>query len=112
MTRSSTALVSAAVICSAVLLRSQTASVPPPRAILDTYCVTCHNQRLKTAGLVLEKDKVDLDNIGADPALWEKVAQKMRSQAMPPAGVRRPGKTEYSAFTLSLETALDRAAAG
>ena len=24
------------------------------RAMLDTYCVTCHNQRLKTAGLMLD----------------------------------------------------------
>ena len=25
-----------------------------PRPVLDQYCVTCHSQRLKTGGLVLE----------------------------------------------------------
>src|SRR5437773_1692126 len=87
-------------------------SVSPPRAILDTYCVTCHNQRLKTAGLVLEKGAADVDNVGETPALWEKVVLKLRSQAMPPPGARQPGKTEYATLTRSLESALDGAAAG
>ena len=25
-----------------------------PRAFLDTYCITCHNQKLRTAGLTLD----------------------------------------------------------
>ena len=33
---------------------SAAASAPAPRAVLDKYCVTCHNQRLKTAGLTLD----------------------------------------------------------
>src|SRR5262245_28107524 len=54
------------------------------RELLDRYCIVCHNQKLRVAGLTLEG--VDLDRIGADSAVWEKVVQKLRGSAMPPAG--------------------------
>ena len=50
--------------------RVQTATVapranpaPPSKAFVDTYCATCHNQRLKTAGLLL--DTMDVANVAA-----------------------------------------------
>src|SRR6202044_2452533 len=58
------------------------------RASLDQYCVTCHNARLKTAGLTL--DKMDLADVPASAEVWEKVIRKLRAGAMPPAGARRP----------------------
>src|SRR5258706_6537741 len=137
MSRTSRALIGAAAVFSASLLRVQTApgigakalqstgtsaststsastinNVTASRAMLDRYCVSCHSERLKTAGLVLETAKVDVENVAQDPALWEKVVRKVRSQAMPPPGARRPHKTEYAPFTRSLEAALDRAASG
>src|SRR5216684_3314979 len=48
-----------------------------PRALLDSYCVTCHNERLKTAGLVL--DQVDVGQAGAHAEVLEKVVRKLRS---------------------------------
>src|SRR5262245_15569177 len=45
-------------------------------AVVSRYCVSCHNDRLKTANLVL--DKADAKNLGADPELWEKVLRKVR----------------------------------
>src|SRR5580704_13269767 len=54
------------------------------RRVLDTYCVRCHNQRLKTAGLML--DKVDVGTPSAEPEIWEKVIRTLRTGAMPPAG--------------------------
>ena len=60
----------------------------PQRALLNQYCVTCHNERLRTAGLAL--DEVDLTNIGGTAALWEEVVRKLRAGAMPPAGRPRP----------------------
>jgi hypothetical protein len=83
-----------------------------PAALLKTYCVTCHNDRLKTAGLLL--DKMDMERIGAgatasDLRAWEKVVVKLRSGAMPPAGARRPDRATYELLAGSLETALDRA---
>lgn len=82
---------------------------PTPRALLDQYCVTCHNQRLKTAGLML--DQMDLATIGASAETWENVAHKLRSGAMPPAGRPRPGAAEKETLTTWLETELDSAAA-
>ena len=58
------------------------ATAAEQRATLDTYCVTCHNQRLKTAGLAL--DALDVTAVGPAAATWEKVIKKVRTGAMPP----------------------------
>ncbi len=78
-----------------------------PHALLDKYCVTCHNDRAKTGGLVLEK--IDLANIPANAEIWEKVIGKLRLGAMPPAGMPKPSQSDVNAFLTSLETSLDRA---
>ena len=78
------------------------------RALLDQYCVTCHNERLQTAGLLL--DKIDALHVGADGATWEKVVRKLRSGAMPPAGRRRPDEQTLEAFVTRLERELDHEA--
>ena len=80
-----------------------------PRALLDQYCVTCHNQRLATAGLLL--DESDVEHVGAGADTWEKVVRKLRSGEMPPSGRRRPDKPTLDAFVAWLETELDREAA-
>jgi len=79
------------------------------RALLNKYCVTCHNERRKTAGLML--DRLNIDDVGDAAELWEKVVQKLRTHEMPPPGMPRPDKATYEALTARLETALDRAAA-
>ena len=78
------------------------------RTLLDTYCVTCHNQKTAVAGLML--DKVDPAKAGQDPAVWEKVVHKLRSRAMPPPGRPRPDAPSYQALITHLESELDRAA--
>jgi hypothetical protein len=85
------------------------AAALPPRAVLDRYCVTCHNQRLKTAGLAL--DALDLTHVAEHAEVWEKVVRKLRTGAMPPAGRPRPEKAVYDATSAWLEEELDRAAA-
>ena len=85
------------------------AAAPTPRALLDQYCVTCHNQKLKTAGLLL--DKADPTNVSLDPETWEKVVRKVRAGAMPPQGMPRPDQAARERFAVSLETSLDHAAA-
>ncbi len=79
------------------------------RALLDRYCVTCHNERLRTAGLTL--DTVDLANVAAEAEVWEMVVRKLRADAMPPGGRPRPDRGASAALVTWLETALDRAAA-
>src|SRR5262245_56929263 len=58
------------------------------RSVVDKYCVTCHNQRLKSGGLAL--DSADLSNVAAHADVWEKVIRKVEAGMMPPAGVPRP----------------------
>ena len=82
---------------------------PSHRAVLDQYCVTCHNQTARTAELLL--DQADVENIDQEPEVWEKVVKKLRSGAMPPAGMPRPDQATYDSFATYLETALDRSAA-
>ena len=98
-----------------VPLRAQPAGVPEAsgtaqvRAVLDRYCLTCHNDRLRTAGLTL--DAMDVEQVGEHAETWEKVVRKLRARAMPPAGRPRPDKATYAAVAEVLETALDRTAA-
>src|SRR5262245_34239899 len=66
------------------------------RGMLNQYCVACHNEKLKTAGLML--DKQDLDNVGEGAELWEKVIRKLRTGAMPPAGRPRPDQAGYASM--------------
>lgn len=79
-----------------------------PRAVFDRYCVTCHNEKLKTAGLML--DKLDLATVTEQAAVWEKVVRKLRAGMMPPPGRPRPDQATYVASRAWLENALDRAA--
>src|SRR5437762_12962652 len=80
-----------------------------PAAVFTQYCVTCHNARLKTAGLVI--DPAETSRVSANPEVWEKVIRKLRSATMPPPGAPRPDKATYDAVATFLETELDRAAA-
>ena len=79
------------------------------RAFLDRHCVACHNDRLRTANLLL--DEADVAHIGAGAEIWEKVVGKLRSGAMPPAGRRRPEPVALDSFVTWLETELDSYAA-
>jgi mono/diheme cytochrome c family protein len=78
-------------------------------AILDRYCVTCHNDRLKTGGLAL--DIADISRVPIDAEVWEKVVRKLQTGMMPPAGAPRPDATTRQSLTSWLEGELDRAAA-
>jgi Protein of unknown function (DUF1592)/Protein of unknown function (DUF1588)/Protein of unknown function (DUF1585)/Protein of unknown function (DUF1587)/Protein of unknown function (DUF1595)/Cytochrome C oxidase, cbb3-type, subunit III len=78
-------------------------------ALLNQYCIGCHNDRLKTAGIALST--ADLSNVSANSDLWERVLRKVRARYMPPIGRPRPTESEYDAFVRYLETSLDKAAA-
>ena len=79
------------------------------RALLDRYCVTCHNETLKTANLLL--DKANVADVSEDPSLWESVIIKLSLRAMPPVGTSvRPSDNEYEALMGYLKTKLDHQA--
>jgi hypothetical protein len=117
-------LVLVSILLGTSLLRSQAApaSQPAPpgsqlgalpanpsseRALLDRYCVPCHNERIKTAGLLL--DTMDVGQIGAHAEVWERVVRRLRARTMPPARARRPAETDYTLLVSKLEKALDEA---
>jgi len=79
------------------------------RALIDKYCVTCHNQKTKTAGL--ELDTADFARPSANGDVWEKVIRKVRAEMMPPVGAARPEKPALDSLAAYLETSLDKAAA-
>jgi cytochrome c551/c552 len=79
------------------------------RALLDRYCIACHNEKTRTAGLAL--DKLDLAHPGNNAETWEKVVRKIRAGMMPPSGVPRPDRATLDAFAAQLEAGLDGAAA-
>src|SRR3954447_8786163 len=82
-------------IAAAVIsLSGQSAPSPSPqRTLLDRYCVTCHNDRLKTANLSLQA--LDLTKVSERAELWEKVIRKLRAGVMPPPDILRPPLPEY-----------------
>ena len=92
----------------APLSQAEAAATESVRPVIDRYCITCHNQRLKTAGLVLEG--FDLTRVGREADTWEKVARKLRTREMPPPGLPRPDPDSYERATAALEGALDQAA--
>ena len=82
------------------------------RALLDRYCVTCHNEgvvsgrerprsalvsQLRGVGLTL--DTLDLADVGRHAGEWEKVVRKLRGGVMPPAGRPRPRRPSWTAFS-------------
>jgi mono/diheme cytochrome c family protein len=115
------AALAAFTVVSAVTLGGQSAAPVPARAaapagadaqraLLDKYCVTCHNERVKTANLSLQG--VDLTKVGEHAELWEKVVRKLRAGVMPPPDTPRPSLTEYEGLRDWLEAEIDRRAAG
>ena len=88
---------------------AQELGASPQRALLDRYCVTCHNERLRTADLTL--DTVDVANLEEHAETWEKVARKLRAGAMPPTPRPRPDEETYNAFANWIESGLDSIAA-
>jgi hypothetical protein len=84
------------------------ASLSAHRAMLDHYCVTCHNQKAKTASLTF--DTMDLTHVGKDAAVWERAVRKLRGGMMPPPGMPRPDLATVNSFVSFLENQLDEAA--
>jgi Protein of unknown function (DUF1592)/Protein of unknown function (DUF1588)/Protein of unknown function (DUF1585)/Protein of unknown function (DUF1587)/Protein of unknown function (DUF1595)/Planctomycete cytochrome C len=92
-----------------VVAAASAASIVSPTDAVKQYCIGCHNERLKTGGLVL----AGLDAAHAEPnaEVWEKVIKKLRTNAMPPPGAAQPDDPTRQSLISSLQTQLDKAAA-
>jgi len=80
------------------------------RAMLNTYCVTCHNTRLKTGGIAF--DSLDLQAAPDDAQIWEKALRKLRGHLMPPPGAPQPPQKDVDSFVAWMENTLDSHAKG
>ncbi len=87
-------------------VRAQTAA--GGQALLQEYCVRCHNDRRLTGGLSLEG--VQADDPTAHAEIWEKVLRKLQARSMPPVGAPRPDEAVYAQVIGSLERAINNAA--
>lgn len=85
------------------------AGAQEPQALLNRYCITCHNAKIKTGGLAL--DQLDLNHVEANAETWEKVVRKLHAGMMPPAGAPRPDRKALDSLAGAVADALDRAAA-
>src|SRR5262245_10429615 len=104
MRRGALAFVSAMTLWGWAILHASSAQDTPartasdgamnPRAVVDRYCVTCHNQRTKASDLAL--DGADIANPGANGEVWEAVVRRLRNRSMPPPGTPRPDEATYN----------------
>jgi mono/diheme cytochrome c family protein len=103
------AVIAAALTCALASRVSTQSPAAAHQATIQQYCVTCHNQRLKTGGLAL--DALDIASVQASAETWESVVRKLRVGAMPPHGVRRPDQKTTNSLIAWLERELDRTSA-
>src|SRR5262245_16065764 len=107
--------VAALLIASSALVRTiaQTSVVSGPdqhRAMLSTYCSTCHNTRVKSGGSAL--DSLGLQNPAENAQVWEKAVRKLRGRLMPPPGNPQPPQKDIDSFVAWMENTLDLNARG
>src|ERR1044071_6989374 len=77
------------------------------QAFLTRYCTSCHNQKSRTAGLVLENS--DPAHPAAHAKLWENVIHKLRAGEMPPPGLPQPDAASAKAFLAGISNDIDLA---
>ena len=82
---------------------------PPIKALVNQYCVNCHDAEVKKGGLDLER--VSAEDVAQHPKEWEQVVRKLRTRQMPPVGKERPTDAVFDEVVTKLSSSLDRAAA-
>jgi Protein of unknown function (DUF1592)/Protein of unknown function (DUF1588)/Protein of unknown function (DUF1595)/Protein of unknown function (DUF1587)/Protein of unknown function (DUF1585)/Planctomycete cytochrome C len=98
--------ISASAVVMAFAFRAGAETAPEAqRALLTTYCVSCHNTRVKIGGLAL--DGLDLAAAPHDAQIWEKALRKLRGRQMPPPGSPQPAQKDVDSFVAWMENTLD-----
>src|SRR5215472_19105571 len=89
-------------------------SVAAQKSIVTQYCMTCHSDKAKTAGMdsarKIDFDQLDVAHVEKDAKTWELIVRKLRAGMMPPSGMKRPEPAVYKGFITWLENELDRSA--
>ena len=105
------ALPAATVAALALLAGCERGGVAAPqdaKAVVERYCVGCHNDAEYAGELSLQR--VDFEHVGVDADVLERVVRKLKVRTMPPRDEPRPEHATYESLVAWLETELDRAA--
>jgi hypothetical protein len=114
LSRRSVELVAAVALCAGAAAQTRETPAATPQAFLEATCVKCHSEEAESAMALFSGfflDRLDVGDVAAHPAEWEKVVRKLRTGMMPPASEPRPDEAERQAFIAYLEGALDELAA-
>jgi len=110
---SSVSFLACAIVCGLLVVQPASAqsapTAPAERAVLDQYCVPCHNDKTKVDNFSLQRE--DINAVADHPEVWERVIRKLRAGMMPPPGMPRPPLAKYEEFRDWLEAQIDRKAA-
>ena len=89
-------------------------SVAAQKAIVTQYCMTCHSDKAKSAGMdsarKINFDTLDIGHVEKNAETWELIVRKLRAGMMPPVNMKRPDPATYKGFITWLENELDRTA--
>src|SRR5262245_43401676 len=87
-------------------------SVAAQKAIVTQYCMTCHSDKAKAAGMdsarKINFDTLDIAHLEKNAETWELIVRKLRAGMMPPSGMKRPDAATYKGFITWIENELDR----
>src|SRR3989440_4575165 len=89
-------------------VRPSPSASSPVTAVVNNYCVSCHDNEVKKGGLDL--DSLSHQDVARNADAWERVVRKLRARQMPPAGKKRPDERTYDAMVAELASSLDREA--
>ncbi len=90
----------------AATAKAAPAGAAAQKAVVDRYCVGCHNDKVKTAKLTLQN--FDFAHIADHAETGELVIRKLRAGLMPPNGMPRPEPAALDSLVTWMETELDR----
>src|SRR4051812_42820958 len=97
------------IFVTATFAQNDAGSIESQRALVNQYCVGCHNDKLKSGGF--SWTDLDLAHPDKNAERAEKVIRKLHAGMMPPAGARRPEESSLKALAAGIETRLDQIAA-
>ena len=100
---------------SGVPLATESAPIPTPTppspaltAVVQQYCVVCHNDALLTGNLSLQHFAVE--RAARERETAEKMIRKLRAGMMPPPGIPRPAEDTLLSLVRTLESSVDEVA--
>ena len=85
-----------------------TAQLGKQWAVVDKYCVECHNDVELAGGFAF--DAIAAQSLAANAEVWEKATRKLRGRLMPPPNGPQPTEATVRSLVATVEGALDDAA--